>query len=201
MIMKIFYNLVEFIKSPFTRKPLYFKDSDSVENFASFSEICKDLKRITELTTGASHNLNKLLLDLEDYGAGSWNREREAKNKYLRVINSLFLILDHFENMNTNNGESDEIGWFIKMVKRILEDEGIEEIPIKVGDVFNSKYHKQVGNRTDEHEEGSILEISRKGYISKSQEGKKVVAVLRPAEVIVSNGKTEKHSENEFTEE
>ena len=198
--MKITQKLRKNLKSLSFKHNSHFEEVETEAERMSFSELCENLRQITGLTTSASTNLNKLLLDFEDYGAESWKREMATRKKYFRVINSLFLILDHFENFTANNEKSEEINWVYKGVQRILDDEDIEEIPIEIGEPFNGKYHKSVGSHSDDLEAETVSEVSRKGYLIKGQPGQED-AILRPAEVIVSNGPMEKQSEKEITEE
>ena len=72
------------------------------------------------------------------------------------------------------------------MISRILAEEGIEEIPVKTGDKFSSTNHKRVESRPDSSLKSSVLEITRKGYWIKSENGEDIV--LRPTDVIVSSG-------------
>lgn len=151
-----------------------------------FSKLCDNVKQLSGLLLEAGANLGKLHLDLEDYGAKSWNQEKELEEKYLRTVYSLFLLLDHLENSAKDEKKSDEIGWIYRRTLRILEDGGIEEIPVKTGDYFSDTHHKSVKSRPDELPPSTVLEITRKGYHTKSKTGEDII--LRPAEVIVSSG-------------
>ncbi len=151
-----------------------------------FFKLCANVKQLSGLLAEAGANLDKLYLDLEDYGAKSWNQEKELEEKYLRMVYSLFLLLDHLENSAKDEKKADEIGWIYRRTLRILDDEGIEEIPVKMGDYFSDTRHKSVKSRPDELPKSAVLEITRKGYYTKSKTGEDII--LRPAEVIVSSG-------------
>ncbi len=63
--------------------------------------------------------------------------------------------------------------------KRVLKDEGLEEVPAKAGEKFNPENHEAVEMVTDGGEEGRVLNVLQKGY--RFQGG-----LLRPARVKVS---------------
>jgi molecular chaperone GrpE (heat shock protein) len=151
-----------------------------------FVRLRDSVSQISGLLTEAGTNLEKLHLDIEDYGAKSWNQEKELEGKYYRLADSLFLLIDHLENAIKDGKKSDEIGWIYRRICRILEDEGIEEIPVKRGDQFNSTYHKHVDSRPEELPKSTVLEVTRKGYYMKDETGEDII--LRPAEVVVSGG-------------
>jgi len=151
-----------------------------------FIKLRDNVKQITGVLAEAGKNLEKLHLDVEDYGAKSWNQEKESEEKYLRLADSLFRLLDELEDLIKNENKSDDIDRIYRMTLRILEHEGIEEIPVKKGDHFSGTHHKCVGSRPDENPRSAILEIKRKGYYAKSKTGE--YTILRPAEVIVSGG-------------
>ena len=167
---------------------------------ATFLKLRDSARQLTRLMVEARSNLGKLQLDLEDYGAETWERERKFEEKYYRMADSLFLLLDHLENLAKDEKKSDEIDWIYKKTRRILEDEGIEEILAKKGDHFSGIYHKHVGDRPDELPKGIVLEVVRKGYFIRSQPGIDDV-VLRPAETIISSGPSGKQPESKTAEE
>lgn len=167
---------------------------------ASFPKLRDSVRQLMGLMAEARSNLERLQLDIEDYGAGSWIREKESKEKYYRMASSLFLLLDHLENLAKDKEKSDEIDWLYKRIRRILEDEGIEEIPAKKGYLFSGVYHEHVDDRAGEFPEHTVLKVVRKGYFIRGQTGTDDV-ILRPAEVIVSSGPPEKQPESKISEE
>jgi len=129
----------------------------------------------------------KLRLDIETCAAKMWNGEKETRAKYHSLINSVLLWIDHFEQAARENktGKTDE--WLFRKARRILEDEGIEEISVKRGDAFDGMRHKQGGSRPDELPKDMVVELLRKGYYIKGQ-GKQEDVIFRPAEVMCSSG-------------
>lgn len=176
------------------------KDSKPETKSTSFPKLRDSMKQLMGLMAEARSNLERLQLDIEDYGAGSWMREEESKKKYYRMVSSLFLLLDHLEDLVKNEEKPDEIDWLYKRIRRILEDGGIEEISAKKGCLFNSIYHEYVDNRPSEFPKGIVLEVVRKGYFIRGQTGTDDV-ILKLAEVIVSSDPPEKQPESKISEE
>jgi molecular chaperone GrpE (heat shock protein) len=112
----------------------------------------------------------------------------------------VFLLLDHLENLAVGEKKPDEIEWLYTRIRRILEDEAIEEIQVGIGERFNGMYYKQVGSCPDELPRDAVLEVTRKGYFIRGQPGQDN-AILRPAEVIVSDGPLGKKPESKISKE
>jgi hypothetical protein len=153
----------------------------------SFSKLTLDLSRFTRLYDEAGEKLRSLSLDLEDYGAASWDIEKRMLDNYVSVADSLFLLIDHLEVQSRGAGSSGETDWFLMRLRQILEDENIAEIAPEPGEEFDSKQHSRAGEREDAAATGTVLELTRKGYVRKrGPTGDDLV--LRQAEVIVSSG-------------
>lgn len=75
-----------------------------------------------------------------------------------------------------------------KEFKRLLRDEGLEEVPAREGEKFDPQLHEAVELKDDEGEEGRVLSVLQRGY--RFQGG-----LLRPARVYVSRRKTEEAGE------
>jgi molecular chaperone GrpE (heat shock protein) len=168
----------------------------------SFLETCNNIRQLTEIMGKATSGLKTVLLDIEDFWTESWKREKESKKRYHHVVENLILLLDYLENRTADAVEekSDESNWLYKRLCQILENEGIIEMLVGKGELFNGKYHIQVESRQDELPRDAILEVTRKGYFMKSLSGQED-AVFRSAEVIVSNGPPEKQPEAPVNEE
>lgn len=160
-----------------------------VESIQSLGDLREDLSKIMKSIEETGSSLNGFQKKLIDYSFQSWQSEKEARDGYYRIISDLFLLLDYFEDFIQKGILSDKSKWLYERAHRILDDEGIEEIPVKRGDRFDGIYHKHIESRLDELSKGSILEVVRKGY-SKSSNQKENEIVLRLAEVIVSSGRS-----------
>jgi molecular chaperone GrpE (heat shock protein) len=165
-----------------------------------FSTLRERLDYVINQSGDMNSRLKLFQDELEKWGAASWQKEKKSKDKYYCITDSLILLLDHLENLAKSEKRSDELDWLYKRTRRILEDEGIEEIPVKKGDRFDGLYHKQVSDQPDEHPLGTVLEVARKGYYEKGVTGGDDV-ILRPVEVIVSSGLSGKQPESKRSKE
>jgi molecular chaperone GrpE (heat shock protein) len=192
--MKFINILKNRLMKHFNESTSQFEEPKPEADRVSFPELLTSARQLTSQIAMVTLKLDRILLDTEDYGVESWKREMEFKKKYIRVLDSLFILLDHLENLTMVEEKSNEIDWLFKRIHRILEDEAIEEIQVSKGKRFNGRYHKQVESRSDELPKDAVLEISRKGYFIRGKPGQSD-AILRSAEVIISNGPLEKQPE------
>ncbi len=71
-----------------------------------------------------------------------------------------------------------------------LENNGVSEIKVSVGDDFDYKFHEVIEEKeSDQYEKGKIIEIKKPGYLLNDR-------LLQATAVIVSKGKEEKKEEN-----
>lgn len=153
----------------------------------SFAKLTLGLNRFTRLYDEAGEKLRALSLDLEDFGATSWEVEKRMMDSYVSVTDSLFLLLDHLEVQARGARTSAESDWFLMRLRQLLEDENISEIGIRPGEAFDPKLCSRSGDREDPSPPDTVLEVVRKGYVrKKGPTGGDLV--LRQTEVIVSRG-------------
>ena len=126
--------------------------------------------------------LQDIRIELEHHVSRSVEREQRDAQRYDRLLAAVLLLLDYVESKNT---AGEELAWFHGKVQRILEDESIEEIPVRIGERFEAEHHRHACNRPHKSPQGSVLQVVRKGYWRIDENEKTVV---RPAEVIVSSG-------------
>jgi molecular chaperone GrpE (heat shock protein) len=150
-------------------------------------KVNEGLNRIKNLISDANSNISEFQLDVEDYVAMNWQRERDFDEKYSFILRKLFFLLDHCDNFVKLGKYTDEIKWFHKSILEILENEKIEKMPVKQGDLFDSMYHKCIGERPTVYQKGTIIENTRIGYYKKGKTNEDDI-ILRPAEVIISSG-------------
>ena len=141
------------------------------------------------LLSEAVSNLTSLKHGLEDYWTERYEAEKGLETRYFRLIRGLLLLLDYFEDALKEHG-SPEVGWFHEQSQRLIEDEGLEVIPVSEGSVFDGRYHKYVDERPGNAPRGTIIEVTRKGYCTRNATGGSEV-ILRPAEVVISSGSPE----------
>ncbi|MBW2260546.1 MAG: nucleotide exchange factor GrpE [Deltaproteobacteria bacterium] len=154
----------------------------------AFAGLRKKAGRITKLLMEARSSIEGFNVDLEDYAAESWEKEKELSNRYHSLASSLFLLIDNLEVQERSGGAGDGSDWLARRARKMLAREGIEEITVSEGDSFDGMYHKHAGDRDDDRPEGAVLEVTRKGYyvMGVSPDGDDII--LRHAEVVVSRG-------------
>ena len=116
-----------------------------------------------------------------------WEREKDRDDAYNHLLDDLLLFLDHLENISTGNTGPQPPGWAYKKMRNILLQNGIEDLPVGPATRFAPDSHTCVGTRPSALERGTILGVSRRGYVSRGRSTGRV-RVLRRAEVIVSSG-------------
>ncbi len=144
----------------------------------------------------------RAVADLENY------RKRMAREKAdairfgnQNLLLSLLPVIDNF-NMGMMAAEQDSgsmIFMGMQMVQKqmegFLEDQGVQTVDIKPGDVFDPNQHDAMcTEESADIAEGSIIRVMRKGY-------KMGDRLLRPANVVVSGKvETEEETQAESTE-
>jgi len=156
---------------------------------SAFVGLRKKSGRITKLLMEARSSIEGFNVDLEDYAAESWEKEKELDNRYHSLASSLFLLIDNLEVQERSGGAGDGSDWLVRRARKMLAREGIEEIPVSEGDSFDGMYHKHAGDRDDDRPEGAVLEVTRKGYYVTGVSSDEDDIILRHAEVVVSRGK------------
>jgi hypothetical protein len=153
----------------------------------AFSKLTLGLNQFTRIFDEAGEKLRALSLDLEDFGAASWEIEQRMLDNYASVTDSLFLLIDHLEVQTRGERSSAESDWFLMRLRQLLEDENIAEIAVGPGDELDPELCSRAGDREDPAPPGTVLEVVRKGYLRRrGPTGDDLV--LRQAEVIVSRG-------------
>lgn len=100
-------------------------------------------------------------------------KEREEFTRYANrgLLEALLPVVDNFEmgmQMAAQQDTSSMIYIGMSMVQKQLadfvENQGMEPIPTKVGDMFDHNIHEAVQSEPSDEPEGTILRIIRKGY-------------------------------------
>jgi molecular chaperone GrpE len=157
---------------------------------AAAEEAKPELSREEELEIEVAELKNKLLrsiADLENY------RKRSAREKAdsirfgnQRLIEDLLPVIDNF-GMGMQASEQDSgsmIYMGMQMVQKqldgFLESQGVKEVQLKAGEVFDPKQHDAMSQEeSEEFEEGQIIRVMRKGYMMGDR-------LIRPANVVVA---------------
>ncbi len=150
----------------------------------------EELSREQQLEKEVADLKNKLLrsvADLENY------RKRSARDKAdairygnQRLLEDLLPVIDNF-GMGMQASEQDSgsmIYMGMQMVQKQLDDflasQGVQEVDLQPGAVFDPKKHDAMAQEVSEDfEEGQIIRIIRKGY-------KMGDRLIRPANVVVA---------------
>jgi len=125
--------------------------------------------------------------DLENFRKRS-TRERAEAIKFgnQRLIEELLPVIDNFSmGMMAAEQESGSMIYMgMKMVQAqlegFLESQGVKEAVTQIGAEFDPNIHDAMSQEeSDEHEEGKIIRVMRKGYMLGDR-------LIRPANVVVS---------------
>jgi Mg-chelatase subunit ChlD len=147
------------------------------------------LKKL-KLPDPAVEELRAKRLDLEDRLVSAWEAERAARDGQRRIAEELFLVLDHLDRADMGASGDDRLRWFRDKLGRALAGAGIDEIRVAVGDAFDGGVHRHVGERDADLPRGAVLAVTRKGYVRRGEAERDEECVLRPAEVVLSSGRT-----------
>ncbi len=169
-----------------THEPGQSEKSKRLNESPSFSRLTMDLNRFRQSFNDAEKRLDALGLDLEDYGIESWDMEKKLMDEYVAITGRLFLLLDHLKILSSSADTDDASVRLERKITRLLEDSRIEEMESEEGNLFNGKRHIHAGERYDPAPPGTILEVTRKGYLRADGMLHGESFILRPAEVIVS---------------
>ena len=134
--------------------------------------------------------LNARRLELEDRLVAAWEAERVARSALHGLAGGVFLALDHLDRAAAGSPGDDRLRWFGDKLDRVLADAGIDEIRVGVGNAFDGGVHRHVGERDADLPRGAVLAVTRKGYVRRGEGGRDEACVLRPAEVVLSSGRT-----------
>ncbi len=149
-----------------------------------------EISREESLEIEVAELKNKLLrsiADLENY------RKRSAREKAdsirfgnQRLIEDLLPVIDNF-GMGMAASEQDSgsmIYMGMQMVQKqldgFLESQGVKEVQLNSGEVFDPKQHDAMSQEeSEEFDEGQIIRVMRKGYMMGDR-------LIRPANVVVA---------------
>ncbi len=159
-------------------------DSDISEDEEQSEKPSEINEKERSIETGSLDQLQRLQAEFSNYKK---RIEKERDQLYLLAKGDMILkilpVLDDFERMlahheNRDPIQCESIKLIVNKLKKILGDEGLEEIQ-PVGKQFDPDLHEAVGvEQTDEKRENIVLEEWRKGY---QYQGR----LLRPSHVKV----------------
>ncbi len=165
------------------------------------------IEGLAEATEGIAEDFKdkylKVLAEMENLRK-RFEQERTEMNKYKAqsFLMSILPTVDMFNMAMKTKDVSDEIkNWLVgfEMIlnnfNSVLQNEGVTEINVKVGDEFDANYHFAMEEvETDEVEPGKVALVKLKGYMLHDK-------LLRPASVAVAKAKnTEEENQEKDTE-
>jgi molecular chaperone GrpE len=131
--------------------------------------------------------LLRLAADFENYKRQAARRESESKERAVKnVLTDLLPVLDNFERAVHASSSSQDIQnlkigveFILQQLHEVLRSHGVEPIEA-AGQKFDPQFHEaQEEVPSEEHESGTILDETQRGYRYKDQ-------VLRPTIVKVA---------------
>lgn len=147
-------------------------------------QISRLLTQSCSYAKSADSKLYAFQLRLDQYAISTWQTAEQSQNLCLEILRDLVLLLDHLENLQ-RKAKLKFVTSLVNRINEILLDAGVEQISPDEGTGFNGALHKIVGQRNDESPTGTVLEVTRKGYMLTMKDKGNVT--LRPAEVIISS--------------
>ncbi|MBE0429987.1 MAG: nucleotide exchange factor GrpE [Thermoleophilia bacterium] len=137
-------------------------------------------------------SLKRLKAEFENYRRRVSREGEQLKTRHAsEIMEEILPVLDNFERAMKAAIEHDEklLGGGVELVynqlRGVLTKRGLCEIEAH-GRPFDPEHHEAVlCLPSKEHEEGTVLDVLEKGYRVEDR-------VVRPAKVVVSEGKTEK---------
>ncbi len=165
------------------------EDAEESEEYSEWLVEVMKLVKQKFVLEDARNNMLRVLAEFDNYKKNSIIQQREfVQFAGEKVITSMLPVLDNFHSATSHipKDQADSpwltgIMYIQKQMEKIFEDEGVTEIEIKVGDVFNPEIMEALisDEETDKKakdEEPKVFKIIQKGYNIKNK-------VMRPARV------------------
>ena len=151
-------------------------------------DLTKQIETLQNNFNEANDKYLRLFSEFDNYRKRTLKEKIElSKTASADIIKALLPIVDDFERAinnfpeNENNGHLEGIRLIYNNMKRMLEQQGLEEIKA-LGETFDTDFHEAVTHipAPEEQLKGKVLEVIKKGY---SLQGK----IIRFAQVIVGS--------------
>jgi hypothetical protein len=162
--------------------------------FPELSERVQSLQRdvltIAAAVNSAAARLGDFQRELRIFVGTSYSTRQSLESHYATLLSSVLSILDYVEALQ----HSDEVLSVEKLSgvrsrgEQTLQDLGIGEILVTLGDPFSGEYHKQVFRRHSIYPTGTVAEIVRRGWCVKTPQPGSSSLIIRQAEVTISAG-------------
>lgn len=155
--------------------------------FHVINRAMEEIMNTIEDQVAVMHRVLDTLSGLGKHLGELWLRNERLRGRYYALLRSLLEVVEQFP-----AGEQDGRWEGIRIaLERILEEEGICEIPTKEGDPFCSEMHCcEQGVVSDQYPEGTVVQVLQRGFFQRTEEGKMVV--VQPVRVIVAKRSSDK---------
>lgn len=119
---------------------------------------------------------------IRTHSSNAWSEREMVLADYYNTLRAVLQVLDNCESALSS---SPQMLVIYEGLKRIIEDQHIEPIQVKEGDLFDTQFHKcEETVEMEEYPTGVVVQVIEKGYIQKRRDGSKIV--IRPAKVHVN---------------
>lgn len=114
------------------------------------------------------------------------------KYAHANMISDILPVLDNFKRAATHAPQTTDpqmTNWIIgitaieKQLEDVLKQVGVEEIPVRIGDLFDHNRHEAISHEPNDAPENTVITIIETGYTLGDR-------IIRPAKVKVSAGAT-----------
>jgi molecular chaperone GrpE len=163
-------------------------DAESVDR--KISDVSEDIhQKIMHERDEYLESLQRLQADFANFRKRVLKESQGSTGRAsAEIVEDLLPVLDNFERAMQSAVEHDEkvlsegVELVYRQLRDVLDRRGLCEI-VAEGEAFDPEHHEAVMcQSSDEHEEGKVMNVVEKGYRVDER-------VIRPAKVIVSDGK------------
>ena len=162
--------------------------------FPELSERVQSLQRdVLTIASGVNSTAARLgdfQRELRVFVGTSYSTRQNLENQYATLLSSVLSILDYVEALQNSDEtlSAEQLSGVRSRSEQSLQDLGIGEISVNLGEPFSGEFHKQVLRRHSIYPPGTVAEVVRRGWSVKARQPGFPLVLIRPAEVIISAG-------------
>jgi molecular chaperone GrpE (heat shock protein)/uncharacterized protein YegL len=153
-------------------------------------QVSQTLLEASVMLSKTGTELKNFQTEVEDLVVSIWQAGEEEERRYLTMAHNLIQLKEYLELLGPDDldAKSDTVKLILNRVDGMIRATRIESAEVTIGKPFDGLAQTVVGESESTLPAGSVLQVKRKGYVQKYKgRGERI---LRPAEVIVSNGRT-----------
>ena len=157
---------------------------------ARMESLQRDILAIAAHVNSTAARLGDLQRVLRTFVGASYTKRQHLESQYAVLLSSLLGILDYVEALQSSEKapSKEQLSGVWSRGEQTLQDLGISEIPVVVGDPFTGSYHKQVLKRPSPYPSGRVIEVARRGWWADTGEADSLPVLVRAADVVTSAG-------------